>query len=308
MTIKGPIMGDPLHALAPSAQTPGSPRLPSMPTLGYSPPVVQPQPRVVPAIQGRAADYETATIAVPWPLRRSVGVYTMQKRWRACDVYVSWKEPAVFHGYIVSIFVYVIAGSSRVLVASGRMTSADETNFPRWMVSARAGAERYEVVAHVAALTTSTLFPLTLDVTVVGTDEASDPPPGVGEIIMCLANAGDTGSVVNGAKFGAANLLAPPFLQAVRVQGVNTAAAAARYLQLYDSDFTTFALLAASGRTPMQEWGLGATAGQGVTDSSVNFRALTNNAVMPFYPSLVVSSTPGVYTVPADGACYLTVR
>jgi hypothetical protein len=298
-----PIKPPPGLPTAPSGQRV---RLPDFPQ-GLRPvlrPVVASPPPQEPAVMGFAGSYEANTIDMAWPFGREVKVYTTQKRWRACDVYADFTRDFAPAEVIATLCVYAIADGGRTLVATGRVSSLLPDPAPgialrlaSWAVAARSVAAKYEVTARFATngdpADLATL-PGRFRVTVAASDEMTEPRSGVG-VVSRLAEEvlfvyGDFAPFLMNE--------ALPYLEVLQVQGINTAAAA-RYLQLYDTPVTTSSDLV--GLTPRFVWPMGALAGAGVVADLSGFRAQSS-------PVLAVSSAAYEYATVSDGVIGVSVR
>lgn len=287
-------------------RSPFVPRLPSMPVRPYDPPVPPPAAGAAdPFVLGAANSYEAQSINnLPWSAVRSteIDIYQTHRRWRALDVYVNY-DATITSAFILSVFIWSVTQSGqRALVASGRM-GPGRSAASAWIAAARSVGEKY-IVSAVANFPSAAATPTTqLQFTIAASDEMTEPRD-----TQAIGVASYVGDFV---RFNApAGLTAPRRLEVVGVRGINTAAApAARYLQLYDTNLNTTALLAAAGLIPIAEWPLGAGDGSGVVDEEFRYRAgVAIGADVTYAPFLVVSSTPGVYTVAADGRCGISVR
>jgi hypothetical protein len=267
---------------------------------------------------GFAEDYETFTNPVSFAAARNamIDCYTTRKRWRACDVYANFEfDPSdgVPPRFVLSVIIYAVTqGGGRVIVGSGRIdynptfplpgfpgTTANQV----WIASARVVAERYQVTCSIAAFSA----PLgRMNITIAAADEMVQAP----HLIGSVTREGIAGASAN---FSGVGFTPPPQLEVVQVRGITDAAFGdLRYLQLYDTQSETDAILAASGEQPRMEWPLGFGAGTGVVDDDVFYRCVADSVVGPPIlrnaPFLVVSSTPGAYTPTIDGVAVLTVR
>ncbi len=289
-----PVQGPPVPvSQAPGARPPGAPPAgapPRLPSLGGAqpydpPPAVQIDPPPMQALNV-GSDGEAATTMVTPVGSQPVLVYTTARRWRACDVYVSCSNAIFQAGRIISILVYAIGDQGRTLVASGRIGNFNpdiltpKTMVPTWVVAARAQASRFEV-----QLQSNFNMPVggeQFAVTAIASDEADSPPAGIGMIpILDQASAGPI-RVSGPLNVGA------PSQELVKIIAANGAAAAARYVHVFDAPPT-----GAMPTTPVLSYGMPAGGGISV---EVDYRRFVRGV------AIAASSTPVAYTAAADCA------
>jgi hypothetical protein len=316
VNLKAPLSKLTTAAARTAALYPGVPpaapgvRLPSVPAPPYDPPVpplIAPQeaPRT-----GVAGDYEAYSVQLPWPRSRETTFYTTTRRWRACDVYVELPTQLTAASFVLSVFVYAVSQwGQKTLVASGRIngitTDGNGQSWwepAKWIVAARSVAEKYEVTAFVTQQSGAPNLAGTPKLTVVASDEMTEPPPTVGAIMLRATQGA-------GIRLSAVGLNAPPRLEVLGVQGVNDVAAA-RYLQLYDTSATSFGAITTAGFPPIAQWPMGAAIGGGISDYTFRYRSQSPAlaSVSPLGPALVISTTPGTFTPAADGWVTMMVR
>ncbi len=285
----------------PGTRPPGSPangaipRLPELPFAPYDPqvPGLPPETEAPPTL-GVGETYEAQTIPILWSAFAAgtgVAVYVTKKRWRACDVYLATPN-AVPADAIFSVLVYALAQGGRTLVASGRMRQSTEDGVgatrltvPTWVCAARANAERFEVVVFYESFTAPAATDV-LNVTVVATDEAVDPPPWVGCVRGSLQIAG-AAPIIWGGGAATGGLAA----ELVYVQGMN-GAAAARWLHVHDIEGALY-----PGRAPELIFPLGAAIGSGYAGEVKGFRC-TNE-----YRGIVIVASSTMLTTTQANDC-----
>jgi hypothetical protein len=176
-----------------------APRLPFVPAAvaaimakpAAPPPAPAPEPAVLSQTNAYEAGEFTLTPAIgAYPVATGFSVYTTKQRWAGADVYVSIQGGvAIVGGVYVRTWVYGITGSSRTLVDTGWLYSDGTGKVARRVASARAIAERFEVVAEVNFL--GATMP-TVNFAVVASDECLAVGPGDNAISL-------TGGVVVGS-------------------------------------------------------------------------------------------------------------
>jgi hypothetical protein len=251
-------------------------------------------------------DAEVARIdAIPWPRSKQVSVYTTQRRWRAIDVYVQTSEanPAAgiiggqsaVSGNLLTVFVYAINRGMRTVIASGRRYIYDDANVPPWplhIAAARALAERFEVVTHLRQAAAAGNLAGTISVSVLASDESTEPRANVGAFMANGAQA------LSGLVFGGAgSTLAPAPFELLAISAVNDAGAGApRWVHVYDT--TNVANdVTLNGSFPLFAYALpeeGTSEGQPL---------IIDTSALPKFvygPRVVASSTPGATTAAGD--------
>lgn len=249
-----------------------------------------------------------------WPVGFA-RVYSFKRRWRAVDVYVDFPNPSgaigpTLRGGILSVFVTAINQvgqiQTRTIVASGRIEDPSAngvaTSFalPSWVCAARSVAQQFEVSIFYSNPGGAAIQPLVdLNVTVVGSDEAVEPPPLLGSIRGVGGGVGFN-KVGPAASF---NLFAPsvPFPELVGVQATindGVVAGSARFLQLFERSGLPFP---ANGTVPQMIWPLGSNAGDGIFDWKVRLRA-------PVALVLAASSTAATLTSAVDVTMQAIIR
>jgi hypothetical protein len=259
-------------------------RLPALPFGGYEPPATQPTaPERVAQQLEQDKNLEAYTVTLPVPAdvasfdAGELVVYKTFAPWRALDVYVQVRTPAV----------YAIVGGARTLVASGRYEAGGNVGAQtwKWMAAARSQAQRFEVTIQYCQPTIITQSTSLVDVAIVASNEATDVPDDVGTE---LANVVYMNAVLTVANIAALTTQVPHRLELVSVRAVN-GAAAPRFLQLHD----LATLNPGAGAVPLMVWPLGNAIGLGLAEMRVRYRAKNR-------PILVTSTTMNTFTAAAD--------
>jgi hypothetical protein len=324
--------GRPIPLVAPPEviRTQARPLVPMVPSLpeGLRPyrPDVEPVPATPPLPNEGAPDvpdpsgFETRSVLYTWPwspnLVGGLGpvVYTSRRRWNACDVYFSVNQRggggAPLEKGVLSILIYAVSATGkRTLVASGRaQDNADEQGVvePMWIAAARGSSQRWEVVLAFYQVPGASAANVDLTVTVVLTDDTTEPPPLLGAIPIGNGVANATGRLIAAsATIGDVNTnMCLPNPQLVGLQWVNAVAATAgRFLQYFETS-----PIVSTVTVPILIWPLGSLAGDGFFDWQVRRRPGNHIQNQPgFAPGKMafrVSSTANVYTAVAPDDCF----
>lgn len=253
----------------------------------YSPPVTPVAPPAPAAEVGRAADFEAFTYRIPQPANTTVyPVYKTHRRWRALDVYVNTDIAVMLSGTVISVFVYAIAAQgARTLVASGRLGNVQGGFYnganmqfgvaPTWVAAARSQAQQFEIEASITWNPNSGQSALLseLDITVMASDEANDPPPLLGMVPLSTDVASGLsfpGLTTNGGFGSGIPSMFRPELVGVQAS-IDDGDTGPRWLHFYD--MPVLAALPANS-TPVLSWPLGPGPGYGITDWDVRWRCL----------------------------------
>lgn len=222
-----------------------APRMPSLPSsIVYAPPaaevarVLAQQVGTGDAATAAGEPFEAFTQTVPLADLSEMTVYTTQRRWRACDVFVAVPGGRDFLS-IVTVRVYAVTLGARVLVASGRLGPGGEilsnlaTDRPTWIAAARSLATKFEVTL-IGGPPASVSGLEMVEVSVVASDQAVQPVEDVG---ACLLRGPDQGVTTSAGT--ALNLTADrgwPDVELLDVfYAIDPAVAAHRYVQVFDS-------------------------------------------------------------------------
>jgi hypothetical protein len=179
-----------------------APRLPTVPIVPYEPPLAPAPPPLEEAVLGVAGSIESQTVDFEYGGATGVetSLYVTKRRWRACDVFVDVPPNQMPASGCLTILVYAIWQGSRTLVASGRYGDFDVSGIlkvtaPRWVVAARASAERFEIAAFFSTSVAAT-DGVVAKITVVATDEAVEPPSLLGLWPLGQGNNTSLGALV----------------------------------------------------------------------------------------------------------------
>lgn len=276
---------------APSVQLPPA-------SLVYVPPEAPPPapPEVI--NQNEGADYEAVTSrvtvstvkGVTMARSQEIPVYRTRKRRRGVDVYVDASQLAVRSGATVRILVYGIsANGGRALVSTGNLEISTNgaggvltaTSWPqasRLVCSSRAICEAFEItlVYFDTAGAPGARLQQVIPVTVVASDEATDPDPSIG--LMCARN-----------DWVGANFVVPK-VELVQFEAFNQVAAD-RYILLIESTPA-----AVGGAAAIMQWGLPSGLGQSIWVTDINRRTRGDSSGL----ALFASSTPNALTSVGD--------
>lgn len=288
----------------------------AQPTLEAPPPPPLPNEGSPPVNDPEGFEAKSVLYSWPWAPDLSGGlgpvVYTTRRRWHACDVYVSFSGrgssgPPLEKG-VLSILIFAVSQSgARTLVASGRVQDdPGELTIatPVWVAAARGSAQRWEVVMSMFQGPGAASSDIDLTVTVVASEDTTEPPPLLGSIPVGTGGATSTGQqVAASVVMGATGPLGMqiPYPELVGLVWVN-GAAAARYLMYFEG------VNGANGNTPMLTWPLGAAAGDGIFDWNVRRRTRAHlqakAGLPPGFLSIKPSTTPHTLTIPAPDDCW----
>lgn len=269
---------------------------------------------------GNVTDRDAEVIQVSqlaWPDRALTVAASTANRWRACDVFVSLQNMAT--DAALSVLVYGVTGTSRALVASGRLGPGVNYSIPGnvgpggqlLIASVRAQAQKFEVVVHGAGWPAPPAIapsPRVVDVTVVASNDANEPPAGVGEAFAFAsmqdgsAPAGVGGGTYFDTAGGTEALFPLPELRGFSAVNLNSAS------PLF---FLVGSYVAAQGASPTASprWHYAfpiGTAGQGLSGDFV-YRLKGTNSPLDGSLTCGVSTSATALVPPAVGAAAFNV-
>jgi len=201
---------------------------------------------------------ESFSQSFPWPQNVEQTIYVFQRRWQACDVYLSTRETVPVTGtFTVRVYAHTNSGL-RVLVATGRLGNfqilpalTGIPSGPVWAAAARAQASFFEVTLQYNEIA---VIPATgvVTVSVAASDRADPAPEWVGVMPLSLSPQPFVTTVT------ATQVIPSPEL--VQVSGVcGVGVAADRYLHVHRNR----TVVVFAGLAPILSFPLGVLAGQG---------------------------------------------
>lgn len=205
------------------------PRLPEMPIAAYAPPLTPFTEAPAPPANNITDDYEAyrAVVALPADgVERTI--YTFQRFWRAADVYIQvpFSVGALLTPLSITVRVYARVQGIRTLIASGRF--GPDGAGQRWVCAARGAAERYEVTIHQPL----GLVGQEVGVSLVGTNEAPEPPEYIGSVPLACG-AGQAPILTSTGELSVQ--AATPDIQPVFLQATKVSAGGPFWLQIHDT-------------------------------------------------------------------------